>query len=100
MAFKAIDSSMCWYLAVRPQKGPSGAQNCQGGRRGAMPIPAGAEAWLAVIRQGAASTAKSGEDREVRMHSLEERAVSRGSCVNVCVLHPRATGLKFSRYKG
>lgn len=46
---------MCWYLAGGATEGPCGVKNCQGGGE---PNPAGAEAWLSVIRQGSHLGAK------------------------------------------
>lgn len=51
----ATDSSMCWYLAARPQKGHVKTKICRGGGE---PNPAGAEARLSVIIQGSHLNAK------------------------------------------
>ena len=49
LAFIATDGSTCWYLVVRVQTGHVESKVVS---VGSEPNPAGAEAWLSVIRQG------------------------------------------------
>ena len=58
-------------FSCRATEGPCGVKNCWGGGE---PNPAGAEAWLSVIRQGSHLSAKRGEDTKVRRVVPNEQA--------------------------